>query len=557
MPQNKQLNIALAQINPIVGALDFNRDLILRHWQQAESRVDLLVFPELCITGYPPEDLILKPDFIEHVRLSVEYIQEQSKNFAAAAIIGAPWEINGKTCNAALLIENGKITAKIAKNHLPNYGVFDEPRVFSAAKRPVPMPFRGFQLGVMICEDMWHDDVASQLQDMGADILIVINASPYQRDKADARMLHAQNRVKENEMPLLYVNQVGGQDELVFDGSSFVMQENGQVIFQGDSFAEGLYEIALHQNKGSIWFATTQDTGSSQDDNETLYRALVVGLRDYITKNGFNGILLGLSGGIDSALSAAIAVDALGPELVRGVFMPSAYTSKESREDAVELAQNLGIHMDEISIEAPLAAFNDLLAPHFTSATPETTFENMQPRIRGQILMALSNASGYMVLATGNKSEIAVGYSTLYGDMCGGFNVLKDVYKTKVYKLSNWRNANKPLDGLGAEGAVIPERSITRAPTAELKPNQTDQDTLPPYDALDAILFGLIEEDMGLDDLISRGHDRETVLKVWKMLDRAEHKRRQAPPGIKISQRSFGRGRRYPITNHFVNLIDK
>ena len=554
---NKTLHVTLAQLNPIVGDLAYNQKKILGAWANVPENNDLIVFSELGVCGYPPEDLVLKPFFMQAIHKAVENIVKTSKDLSGAALIGAPWQVDGKTYNAALLIENGKILAVRTKHHLPNYGVFDEQRIFSSGPLPDPVEFRGLKLGIMICEDMWFSDVALNLKQKGADILVVPNASPFDSDKTDMRLDYSRQRTKETGLPLIYVNQTGGQDELVFDGLSFILTADGQPVLQGDAFNEGLYHDTLSKNDHGPWLTIAKERIAPPDEAESVYQALLTGLRDYITKNGFPGVLIGLSGGIDSALSAAIAVDALGPEMVRGVMMPSRFTSKDSIEDAREIAENLGIHLDTISIEKPVETFNDILKPHFTSKTPSTTFENIQPRARGLILMALSNATGFMVLSTGNKSEIAVGYATLYGDMCGGFNALKDIYKMQVYALSRWRNKHKPRNALGPHGHVIPERSITKAPTAELRDNQTDQDTLPPYEELDAILKCLIEEDLSIDDIAARGHKSDIVAKVWKMLDAAEYKRRQAAPGIKITTRAFGKDRRYPITNHFTNIIEK
>lgn len=554
----KRLHITLAQINPIVGDLAYNRDKIRKIWEAPPEGTDLVVFPELAICGYPPEDLVLKPFFMRQVEKHVNALIAESKNFSAAALIPCPWIIGGKIRNAAHLAENGKILATIAKKHLPNYGVFDEQRIFSSAAAPDPVEFRGTKLGIMICEDMWETDVAAHLKKEGADILIVPNASPYDSEKTDIRMDHAAARVRETGLPMIYVNQVGGQDELVFDGGSFVLNESADVILQGDTFEEGVYDIRLEHNKGAPWMAEVKESSEKKLEGPAeIYQALMLGLRDYIGKNNFPGVLLGLSGGIDSALSAAIAVDALGPQQVRCVMMPSRFTSKDSLEDAQAQAENLGLTLDEIPIEGPVQAFHDALDTHFTANTPATTSENIQSRTRGLILMALSNATGFMVLSTGNKSEMAAGYATLYGDMCGGFNVLKDVYKTQVYELSRWRNTHKPRGGFGPEGAAIPARVLTKAPTAELRDNQTDQDTLPPYETLDDILRCLIEQDLGIEDIAKRGHDPQMIARVWRMLDAAEYKRRQAAPGIKITTRAFGRERRYPITNHFVKIVEK
>jgi NAD+ synthase len=549
------LHVTLAQINPIVGDIVYNTDRVLGAWRKADKNSDLVIFSELVISGYPPEDLVLKPVFLEKIKEAIEKIAKASVSFKSAALITCPWVIKGKTYNAVHLVENGKIAATRTKHHLPNYGVFDEKRVFESGPLPEPVTFRGIKLGVMICEDMWFPDVAAHLKKQGAEMLIVPHASPFTVGKDDVRHAHAKARVKETGLPLIFVNQIGGQDELVFDGGSFILNESGDFILRGKAFADETYTAAFHKNDGGEWLATAQRIEPEIDDTALIYEALVLGLRDYITKNGFPGVLLGISGGIDSALAAAIAVDALGPELVRGVMMPSRYTSKDSKEDAKALAESLDMHLDTISIEEPVTAFGEILKTHFTSETPQTTFENIQPRSRGLILMALSNASGFMVLSTGNKSEMAVGYATLYGDMCGGFNPLKDLYKMQVYALSQWRNQNKPANSFGPSGAVIPGRILTKAPTAELKPNQTDQDTLPPYEQLDDMLACMIEKEMSVQDIADRGHNRETVVRVWKMLDRAEYKRRQAPPGIKITSRAFGRDRRYPITNHFVSTI--
>ncbi len=531
---NAPLNITLAQINPIVGDLAYNKGKILTYWQDAPEGTDLVLFPELAICGYPAEDLILKPFFMREIERVIGEILEASASLKSAAIIGTPWEIDSKTYNAALLIENGEILNVTAKHHLPNYGVFDERRIFARGPLPTPVSFRGTKLGIMICEDMWSSDVAAHLKSEGAEILIVPNASPYDCDKDDIRLNSAKDRACETGLPLFYVNQIGGQDELVFDGKSFVLDENATVIRQGAEFEEGLY--------------SANEVIAGGEELAEIYGALKLGLHDYITKNGFPGVLIGLSGGVDSALTAVIAADALGPGKVHCVMMPSQYTSQDSLDDAAALAKNLDVHLGNIPITEAVEALAPTIESYVGPNAPAVTYENIQSRSRGLILMALSNAMGYMVLTTGNKSEMAVGYTTLYGDMCGGFNALKDVYKTQVYDLCSWRNAQSP---------VIPERIITKAPTAELKDNQTDQDTLPPYDALDDILACLIEADMGLDAIVARGHDRETVARVWKMLDRAEYKRRQAPPGVKITKRSFGRERRYPITNHFVNIVEK
>lgn len=533
----EKLSIALAQINPVVGDLAGNRDKVIGAVKAAPPDTGLVVFPELVLCGYPPEDLVLKPSFLDAVDQEIKHLANYSRAHNAALLVGAPVRENGKLYNAAHLIGAGKILATIRKHHLPNYGVFDEKRVFSSASLADPVDYKGHRLGIMICEDMWYPDSARHLKDRGAGILIVPNASPFDLRNRQARHDQARARAVETGLPLIYVNQWGGQDDLVFDGGSFVLDAKGQYVLRGQDFCDDLISTSA---PGMI--------AAPMDDKEALYHALMTGLHDYVDKNGFPGVILGLSGGIDSALSAAIAVDALGPDRVRGVMMPSQYTSRDSLEDAAILARNLGIRLDTIGIENAVNSFEQHLAPFLTPATPGVVYENIQPRCRGVILMALSNAEGFMVLSTGNKSEMAVGYATLYGDMCGGFNILKDVYKTKVYELARWRNDDV------AGGAVIPERSLTKAPTAELKPGQTDQDTLPPYSVLDKILEGFIEYDQGPADLIAAGFDTETVHRVWRMVDRAEHKRRQSPPGPRVTFRAFGRDRRHPITNGFNPL---
>ncbi|GJL84488.1 MAG: NAD+ synthase [Micavibrio sp.] len=542
---NIALKITLAQINPIVGNLSYNMDKIRATWKDVPQDTDLIIFPEMIICGYPPEDLVLKPFFMDSVEQAIKALVDESKNHNAALLLSTPWRIDGKTYNAIHLVHKGKILATRTKRHLPNYGVFDEQRLFTPGPLPEPMEFKDIQLGVMVCEDMWHSDSAGYLKQKGAEILIVINASPFDSKKHDIRLHLAQARTDETGLPLLYVNQVGGQDELVFDGGSFVLDDKGIQKIRFPEFEERLDTITFKKNDNGIAFTGDQNLPPPLREHESIYRAVALGLHDYIEKNNFPGVLLGLSGGIDSALSAAIAVDALGPERVHCVMMPSRYTSQDSLDDAKEQADALGIKLDTIPIEPVVEQFNTIMSDHKDSSV---TFENIQSRTRAVILMGLSNATEKMVLSTGNKSEMAVGYATLYGDMCGGFNALKDIYKTQVYELARWRNE---------QGQVIPERVIAKIPTAELKDNQSDQDTLPPYETLDDILMCLIEQDMSINDIAKRGHGREMVEKIWQMLGRAEYKRWQSPPGIKITSRAFGRDRRYPITNHFVNLIEK
>ncbi|NQU58208.1 MAG: NAD+ synthase [Rhodospirillales bacterium] len=549
------LNIALAQLNPTVGDLEGNLELVRAARVQARS-ADLLVTGELACSGYPPEDLVLKPAFQDALEQRVHAFADETADGGPAVLLGTPWRQDNRLYNAVLLIEGGKVSVACFKHELPNYGVFDEKRVFAVAAVPEPIAFRGLQLGVMICEDMWQEAVTDGLTKAGADILIVLNGSPFDVEKKNARFDYARARVRESGLPLVYVNLVGGQDELVFDGDSFAMARDGELKVRAPSWSSNVIESKWHtDSKG--WICESQGELDHGDGMEEIYRAICLGLRDYVNKNGFPGVLIGLSGGIDSALSAAVAVDALGPERVHCVMMPSPYTSIESLEDAAEIASLLGCRLDSISIEPAMAAFATMLEPSFAGAPADITEENLQARARGVSLMALSNKFGNMVLSTGNKSEMSVGYATLYGDMCGGYSVLKDIYKTTVFALSKWRNEHVPVDALGPAGPVMGARVISKPPSAELKPDQKDADSLPPYDQLDDILHGLIEAELSADEIAGRGHEAVVVDRVWQMLDRAEYKRRQAPPGVKISSRAFGRDRRYPITNSFTGTRAK
>ncbi len=546
-----RLSIALAQMNPTVGDIEGN---LARHRamraEAAARGADLVAYGELSVCGYPPEDLVLKPSFQEACREAVEALAAETTDGGPALLVGTPWRENGKLYNAYALLADGKVAAIRFKHDLPNYGVFDEKRVFAAAPPQGPVSFNGVRLGLMICEDMWLPDVAETHAESGAEILIVPNGSPYEHEKWDERLGLAAQRVTETGLPLLYVNQAGGQDELVFDGASFALGADATLKAQLPAFREHLSLLEWERgNEG--WECRPGEMLPLYEGVDAIYQAMMLGLRDYVRKNRFPGVLIGLSGGIDSALTAAVAVDALGPDKVWTVMMPSPYTSRDSLEDAAACAAALGVRLDTVSIEPAMEAFGTMLAPLFAGRAPDITEENLQARARGITLMALSNKFGHMVVSTGNKSEMSVGYATLYGDMCGGYSVLKDVYKTTVYALSRRRNAATPDGALGSAGPVIPENIITRAPSAELKPDQTDQDTLPPYEDLDAILHGLIEEEKSTLELVERGHDPAVVQKVWRMLDLAEYKRRQAPPGVKITRRAFGRDRRYPITNAF------
>ena len=549
------LTIALAQLNPTVGDIDGNvARLRAARRQAAGLGADLVACTELVVCGYPPEDLVLKPAFQERCAAAVKALAADTGDGGPALLVGSPWRENGKLYNAALLLADGAVAAARFKCALPNYGVFDEKRVFAAAPPQGPVGFRGVRLGVMVCEDMWEPDATECLAESGAEILIVPNGSPYEHDKHDDRIALAVARVTESGLPLIYVNQVGGQDELVFDGASFVIDADRGLKAQLPAFREHL-ALTRWRRGAAGWACDPAETAAPVDGLDGIYRAMMLGLGDYVDKNGFPGVILGLSGGVDSALSAAVAADALGAARVRAVMMPSPYTSRDSLEDAAACARLLGIRLDTVSIEPAMRAFAEMLKGVFAGTAPDTTEENIQARARGITLMALSNKFGHMVLSTGNKSEMSVGYATLYGDMAGGYSVLKDVYKTTVYDLARRRNRQRPEGAAGPEGRVIPERILTKAPTAELKANQTDQDSLPPYDELDAILQCLIEGEMGVDEIAARGHDRALVNRVWRMLDIAEYKRRQAPPGVKITRRAFGRDRRYPITNHFRSLL--
>ncbi len=544
----QHFTITLAQLNPTVGDIAGNIQKIKDVYAQHKTQADLIVYTEMIVTGYPTDDLVLKPFFIDRVMQGVERLAAHIDGQGAGLLISAPWRSGGKVYNAALLLHDGKIIAQRFKHHLPNYGVFDEVRVFAAGDLPLPVDFKGARLGVMTCEDMWFPDVAAHLKKHGAQILVVPNGSPYEVDKTHVRLQTAQDRVKESGLPLLYINQVGGQDELVFDGASFVLDHAGKLLTQLPSHEE--YGTTTIWDKD--WVCKSCEASHTLSTGlESIYQTLVLGLRDYVNKNDFPGVLLGMSGGIDSALSAAIAVDALGAARVRCYMMPSPYTSKESVEDAQECSNLLGVKHSSVSIKPAMEAF-DVMIKDAANQNTGITAENLQARSRGMLLMALSNATGYMVLSTGNKSEMSVGYATLYGDMCGGYNVLKDVYKMTVFDLCKWRNQCHPRGAKGPVGRVIPERIITKPPSAELKPGQKDEDSLPPYHVLDDILYCLVEKEMSLEEIVVRGHTLDIVNRVWKMLDRAEYKRRQACPGVKISRKAFGRDRRYPITNKFT-----
>ena len=550
-----QLSIALAQINPTVGDISSNIEHIrTARVDAARMGADLVVCGELTVSGYPPEDLVLKHAFQAVVKAQVEVLALETADGGPALLIGAPWRLESGLHNAALLLDDGKIAAIRLKHELPNYGVFDEKRVFDAGPLPGPISFRGVRLGVLVCEDMWFGDVAECLQESGAEMLVVLNGSPFETDKLDERLSYAVARVTETNLPLIYVNLVGGQDELVFDGASFVLGADRSLRMRTPSWQS---QVTLTQwNRSDTgWECAEGETAPTEPVLHGTYQAMVLGLRDYIQKNRFKGVVLGMSGGVDSAISAAVAVDAIGPDRVHCIMMPSPYTSQDSLDDAAECSDLLGVQLDKVNIKPAMDAFDQMLAPLFEGLVQDVTEENIQSRARGNLLMAVSNKLGHMVLTTGNKSEMSVGYATLYGDMCGGYSVLKDVYKLDVFKLCHWRNENVPVGIRGPEGRVIPERIITKPPSAELKPDQTDQDSLPSYEILDAILQSLIEDELSVDEIAARGFELDTVRQIWRMLDLAEYKRRQAPPGVKLTRRAFGRDRRYPITNGFRGHI--
>jgi NAD+ synthase len=540
--------IALAQLNPVMGDIAGNLARA-RAARKAAAGADVILFSELFIVGYSPEDLVLKPALQADARAAVEELARDTADGGPAILMGAPWAEEGKLYNAMLQLDRGRVADKTFKVDLPNYGVFDEKRVFVAGPAPKPLTVRGVQMGVPICEDIWKQDVCAGLAQTGAEILCVPNGSPFEAGKEDVRLKLAAARVNETGLPLIYLNQLGGQDEVVYDGASFVLNADGTVAVALPGWVEQV-TVTEWRHAGK-WICAPGDRFVAEDRSSQVYHAMMLALRDYVNKNRFPGVVLGLSGGIDSALSAAVAVDALGPDRVRCVMLPSRYTSRDSLEDADACARMLGVKYETIEIERAVAAMGETLAAPFAGTKADTTEENLQSRLRGVVLMALSNKFGPMVLTTGNKSEMSVGYATLYGDMCGGYNVLKDIYKTEVFRLSHWRNQNSPAGALGPRGRVIPERIITKPPTAELKANQTDQDSLPPYDILDGILECLVERECSFEQTVALGFDPATVRRVEHLLYISEYKRRQAPPGVKISSRNFGRDRRYPITNAF------
>ena len=546
------LSITLAQLNQSVGDIAGNSAAMLAARERARAGgADLVVFPEMHLIGYPPEDLVLKPALIERAAAGLEDLARVTADGGPAMLVGSVFVVDGALHNGVALLDGGKVAAIRLKHELPNYGTFDEVRLFQPGPLPEPIVFKGVMIGLPICEDIWHPDVCRHLADFGAELLICINGSPYEIDKDTLRIDGvAKRRAVDTGLPLAYLNRVGGQDELVFDGASFVVNGDGSLAVQMTDWEE--QEVTTHWTRTAKgWRCDQGRIEPLADHPEDVYCAMVLALRDYVDRNRFPGVVLGLSGGIDSAICAAIAADALGPDRVWCVMLPSRFTSQLSLDLATECAEMIGCRYDTIPISPAVEAFDQMLEGTFADVEVDITEENVQSRIRGVTLMALSNKFGPMLLTTGNKSEMSVGYATLYGDMCGGYNVLKDIYKTEVFRLCHWRNRNSPTGALGPQGIVIPERIITKPPTAELKDNQTDQDSLPPYDILDGILECLVEQECSFEQTVAKGFDPATVKRVEHLLYISEYKRRQAPPGVKITSRNFGRDRRYPITNGF------
>ncbi|MBF9232123.1 NAD+ synthase [Microvirga alba] len=549
MAQNR-LKIALAQFNPIVGDVAGNEQKArAARAEAARLGADIVMFTELFLAGYPAEDLVLKPAFQDACRAACERLARETADGGPALLIGLPWREGEALYNAYALLDNGAITVRF-KVDLPNYGVFDEKRNFEHGPMPGPVNFRGVRLGLPICEDIWTPDVVECLAETGAEMLLVPNGSPYWRGKTEERFNIAAARITESGLPLIYLNEIGGQDELVFDGASFVLNANCSLACQLPANQETV-ALTVWEKGSEGWACVEAPMVTVEEGDEADYAACVLGLRDYVEKNRFPGVVLGLSGGIDSAICAAMAVDALGAARVHCVMLPYRYTSGESLKDAEDCAKALGVRYDTLPIAPAVDGFEALLQPLFAGKPRDITEENLQSRARGTILMSISNKFGAMVVTTGNKSEMSVGYATIYGDMNGGFNPIKDLYKMEVYRLSALRNRWKPEGALGPDGIVIPENILSKAPTAELRENQKDQDSLPPYDVLDDILRGLVEDEMRVSDIVAKGHDLETVKKVERLLYLAEYKRRQSAPGVKVTRKNFGRDRRYPIVNRF------
>ncbi len=548
----ERLRIALLQLSQRIGDLSGNAEKMLEWRARAAAEgADLVMVPELQLTGYPPEDLVLKPEFVRQTMETAERLVDATVDGGPALLFGSIHAEGGVNHNCVILAEGGRIIGRRLKHELPNYGTFDEKRVFTPGPLPEPILFKGVKLGVPICEDIWAERVCSHLAKAGAEILLSPNGSPYEVDKDSLRQRQVRERVVETGLPLVYLNRIGGQDELVFDGSSFVTNDDGSIAVQLPDFEEAMVLTDWVRTPNG-WRCEAAERAALSPYPEDMYRAMMLALRDYVGANGFPGVILGLSGGIDSALSAAVAVDALGADKVWCVMLPSKYTSDDSLEDAAACARLLGVRHDVIPIVAGVGAMDEMLAKAFDGSQPGLAEENIQSRLRMVTLMALSNRFGHMLLTTGNKSEMSVGYATLYGDMAGGYSVLKDAYKTTCFALSRWRNATLPKGALGPAGPVMPQRVIDKPPTAELRPNQKDEDSLPPYELLDRILEALVEKEMSVKEAAAATNaDIAIVADIERKLLRAEYKRRQAPPGVKLGTRNFGRDRRYPITNAF------
>ena len=549
---DKKLKIALAQLNPLVGDVSGNIKKLISIRSKLDEDIDILVAPELYVSGYPIDDLVLREDFLNLVKEEINKLVKSTEDNKSAIIVGAPRKDNESIKNSVFVIENGKIISIKDKYELPNTGVFDEQRIFKQGPLEDCVEIKGIKFGLPICEDIWESTVLKKLCSSGAEIIIAINASPFTTSKSDERSSVTSLRVDEIKLPIIYLNRTGGQDELIFDGSSFALNHDGKKFYSSSEFKEEISVVDFQKLNGK-WIGTGKLNNSSSSE-ERLYKALVIGLRDYVNNNKFPGVVLGLSGGIDSALVAAVAADAFGSDLVQAIMLPSPYTGKESLSDAKEVAELLKIKYSNLKISEAMKIVENILGdfkgPKYS---PGITEENIQSRLRGLLLMALSNRYGYMVLATGNKSEYAVGYSTLYGDMCGGYAPIKDVWKTDVFKLCEWRNKNFSDMFKGPKGKVIPENIINKAPTAELRENQKDTDSLPEYDVLDEILKDLVEKEISVEKIVSKGFDKRVVERTAQLLARSEYKRFQAAPGPKVTSKAFGRDRRFPLTSGFRN----
>ena len=549
---DKKLKIALAQLNPLVGDVSGNINKLISIRSKLEDDIDILVAPELYVSGYPIDDLVLREDFLNLVEGEINDLVKSTEDNKSAIIVGAPRKDKESIKNSVFVIENGKISSIRDKYELPNTGVFDEQRIFKQGPLEDCVVIKGVKFGLPICEDIWESKVLNKLSSSGAEIIIAINASPFTISKSDERISVTSLRVNETKLPIIYLNRTGGQDELIFDGSSFALNHDGKKFYSSSEFKEETSHVDFEKKNGK-WIGTGKLNKSSSSEAR-LYKALVLGLRDYVNNNKFPGVVLGLSGGIDSALVAAVATDAFGSDLVQAIMLPSPYTGKESLSDAKEVAESLKIKYSNLKISEAMKIVENILGDFKgPSFSPGITEENIQSRLRGLLLMALSNRYGYMVLATGNKSEYAVGYSTLYGDMCGGYAPIKDVWKTDVFKLCEWRNKNFSDMLKGPRGKVIPENIINKPPTAELRENQKDTDSLPEYNILDEILKDLVEKEISVEKIVSKGFDKKVVEKIAQLLARSEYKRFQAAPGPKVTSKAFGRDRRFPLTSGFRN----